>query len=278
MVPRVSVIVPTRNRPGDIRRMLDGLSRNAHLDAIELILVDDGSTTPLTLDESQRVCATRILRNAEGLGPTFSRNHAVTQAAGEIVAFLDDDAVPVPDWIDVMLNAFEHGADAVTGPVLRFDAGLLSRARQARYDKRYAPLRTGTAVRFFTGGNSAVRRELFNRIGGFTSGAVGGDNAIAGDLADIGARVTFLRPMKIMHRNSKGMAQAMRNAYASGRARSESAALGPAIRDLVTGDSAVGKRIDERVLNQLLGGLHFCGIVGGHLTKRSAGGLRVSPR
>lgn len=269
MSPKVSVIVPTRDRPHDIARMLDALMRNDHLDKIELILIDDGSRTTLVPDTSSVGFPIKILRNALPKGPTVSRNRGVAVADGEIVAFLDDDAIPVPDWMDVIITAFEGGSNAVTGPILRFDSGLLSRARQARYNARYDRLSDGDVVGFFAGGNSAISKSMFERIGGFTSREVGGDNAVVADLAQIGSTVTFLRRMKILHRNSKGAYAAIFNAYASGLARASQVNVGSAIWDWCKGRSAVGERIDEMALNMALGALHITGLMCGRVLHRN---------
>ncbi|WP_405117530.1 glycosyltransferase (plasmid) [Phaeobacter sp. BS23] len=248
--PIISIIVPTRDRVSDVIRMLEGLALNVHLDTVEVILIDDGSEARLSKRDLPDLVPLRILRNDQSIGAARSRNRAAEVSRGKILAFLDDDAVPVPDWIDEILRAFESGFHAMTGPVLRFDRGVVSRARQARYDARYLALSDLQPVNFFAGGNSAVTRQLFNEVGGFTNAGVGGDNALVADLSSRGVEVVFLRKMKILHRNSKGLVTAMKSAYAAGRNRVPDQSTGALIGGFFRSHNAVGSRFDEKLLNQ----------------------------
>jgi glycosyltransferase involved in cell wall biosynthesis len=71
---------------------------------VEVIVVDDGSPTPLTLPAHPRL---RVLRNDVSLGPAAARNRGIEEAAGRWTAMLDDDDIWVPEKIERQLAAAE---------------------------------------------------------------------------------------------------------------------------------------------------------------------------
>lgn len=112
--PSVTVIICTRNRLEALDACLDALSRQACAPT-EVLVVDNG-----TMQEAADVCARRGARYAREPRPglCFARNTGVRLAAGDIVAFIDDDAVPDAAWLDALLGGFtEPSIAAVTGTI-----------------------------------------------------------------------------------------------------------------------------------------------------------------
>ena len=103
-----------------------------------------------------------------------ARNVGVRAAAGQIVAFIDDDAVPEPTWLDALLEAFSDSSiAAATGPVLGRNGislqwGPLAVNRLAK-DIPIEPDRDLPEgfVRKLQGTNMAIRRKVFEDLGGF---------------------------------------------------------------------------------------------------------------
>ncbi|MFH8337443.1 glycosyltransferase family 2 protein [Streptomyces sp. AM6-12] len=259
---RISVVIPTRNRAADLRRCLDGLAECAQrlpvgLTLHQVVVVDDASTTPdATAPARDSDLPVVLLRNPDRLGAGASRRRAVDVADGDVLAFLDDDAVPRGDWLTV---AAEVDADrpAVTGRVLGFDAGLVPRARQARYDARYQGLREGTPVDFFACGNGAVLTSAFHGVHGFSNEGVGGDNSLARSLGRAGTPVRFHPHLVIAHRNGKGWSAALRNAWSAGTDHPQRMTASDLLA--VARNSAVGDDPAVRELNRALGVLHALG-------------------
>ncbi|MER5891328.1 glycosyltransferase family 2 protein [Streptomyces sp. NPDC001941] len=214
---RVSVVVATRNRPTDIRHLLTSIVAHDNGTVHEVVLVDDASDAPLTVDDADRPFPVRILRNARCLGAAASRNLAAREATGDVLAFLDDDARPLPDWFHVLDSALTPDRAAVTGRVLPFDSSIVARARQYRYEVRYDKHPEYSPVTFFAGGNSAVWTDRFLAADGFPDVVTASDNGLVERLADSGGQVFFVPALRIAHRNSKGAGIAFREAWRAGR-------------------------------------------------------------
>lgn len=109
----LSVVVCTYNRRDYLERCLEYLTFQSN-DSFEVIVVDgpsdDGSAE---LIESYRG-RIKIARNPER-NLSKSRNIGIDLAAGDIVAFIDDDALPFDDWVDQVLRAYNQRPLTVAG-------------------------------------------------------------------------------------------------------------------------------------------------------------------
>ncbi len=99
--PRLSVCICTHNRPDDVRRCLEGLRAQTVLPAALDILVIDSASAPAAAaalaDVAAGVGAARLLR-LDRPGLSLARNAGAAAARAPWIAYLDDDAVPAPDW------------------------------------------------------------------------------------------------------------------------------------------------------------------------------------
>jgi len=123
-VPFVSVVIPTRDRPELLRRTLDSvLACDYPADRLEVLVADnvpsDDGTRSL-VDELARgdERLSYLLAPRPGSGP--ARNDGVARARGEIVAFVDDDAVADRHWLAELVAGFDaaHCVMCVTGLVV----------------------------------------------------------------------------------------------------------------------------------------------------------------
>ena len=216
---RISVVVPTIGRPHDLDQCLRAIGAADNGSLHEIIVVDDGAEQPVeTASALSHRCRVTVLRNEQRRGASLSRNLAAEFATGDVLAFVDDDARMLPDWFDVATAEMTGDRAAITGRVLPFDSGLVSRARQWRYDKRYQLLPAGAEVDFLAGGNSLVRRAAFLAAGGFPDQPTAGDNALVPRLRAEGGRCCFVPGLRILHRNGKGLVTAAREAWRAGAA------------------------------------------------------------
>src|SRR2546425_1013422 len=109
--PRVSVVVCTHNGARTIRDCCEGLRRLDYPD-LEVIVVDDRSTdaTAAVVQEY----AFRLIRTANR-GLASARNTGLLVASGEIIAYLDDDAYPDPQWLTYLAATFMSATHAAVG-------------------------------------------------------------------------------------------------------------------------------------------------------------------
>ena len=103
--PRVSVVVATCGRSGMLRTLLDALEAQTFDRAqFEVVVVDDASPddTWSVLTDAAATSPLRLvgLRLGANSGAGAARTAGVGQARGSVVAFTDDDCVPVADWLE----------------------------------------------------------------------------------------------------------------------------------------------------------------------------------
>lgn len=108
----VTVIVPVKDNPTGLRRLLDALAHTASPDEIaEILVVDDGSADPVVAD------GTKVLRHAESRGPAAARNTGLAAARTELVVFCDSDMAPAePGWITALAAHFTDPGLALVAP------------------------------------------------------------------------------------------------------------------------------------------------------------------
>lgn len=91
--PLISVVLPTRNRPGRLPGALSSVLGQTYR-RLEVLVVDDASAMPAEQVIGQAGCADpriHVLRFEQPVGASAARNAAFKQAAGDVIAFLDDD-------------------------------------------------------------------------------------------------------------------------------------------------------------------------------------------
>jgi GT2 family glycosyltransferase len=165
--PRVSVVVPTYNRPVRLARLLESLrAQTLPPDRFEVIVVDNGSgpETAATLEDQQRRggLALRSIRHGATIGPAGGRNAGWRAARAPLVAFTDDDCRPQERWLEAGIAAAEsHPGAIVQGPTRPDPAehashGLLSHTLKI---ERLGPQ--------FETCNIFYPRSLLEAVGGF---------------------------------------------------------------------------------------------------------------
>lgn len=107
-MPRVSVIIPTHNRPALLAESLASLREQTMTDW-EAIVVDDASSPPVTIEEmDQRI---RVLHHSDSQGGAAAKNTGINNANGEILAFLDDDDLYAPIYLEKAINMLDRNPD-----------------------------------------------------------------------------------------------------------------------------------------------------------------------
>jgi glycosyltransferase involved in cell wall biosynthesis len=117
--PTYSVVIPARNAERSLPRVLAALARQEPA-PLEVIVVDDASTdgtAAVAAAHGARVVSTEGRRFAGG-----ARNTGWEAARGDLVVFLDSDAVPTPSWGAGLVRAATEFPGAIVGCARRFTA------------------------------------------------------------------------------------------------------------------------------------------------------------
>jgi GT2 family glycosyltransferase len=175
--PAVDVVIATYNRPDALMTCLEALCNQSHRD-FRVIVVDDASPV-----DSETVVRERFSRRLDLLwlrlpqngGPAFARNAGVAAGSAPLVCFVDDDVVASPGLLVAHCAALRDGQrravsigplraprDWKPTPWNRWEAKTLEREYRRMTQGEYAP----TWRQLFTG-NAMLRREDFERVGGF---------------------------------------------------------------------------------------------------------------
>lgn len=199
--PRVSVVTPTFNRKDRLERVLDALrTQDVSPELFEQVIVDDGSSdgTGDWLKRQSLPFAIHV-ETQENSGPAAARNRGVKAARGEIILFLDDDVVPVPELIGEHLKVHqaESGDVVVLGtlsslpyypqPWIHWEQVQIEKQYRAMIRGDYAP-----SYRQFWTGNASVSRARLLEAGLFdTSFKRGEDVELGRRLAALGVDYRF---------------------------------------------------------------------------------------
>lgn len=99
-MPAVSVVIPSCNRPNLLRRAIESVFTQSYRDW-EVVVVDDRpSEETRAVAESFPERVNYVL--GESAGPSRARNRGLQAATGELISFLDDDDVMLPDNLEVL--------------------------------------------------------------------------------------------------------------------------------------------------------------------------------
>lgn len=164
--PRVSVILPVRNGADVIGPLLDALAAQRVEGGHEVILVDD-----LSRDDTAAVAeahGARVVRSPVWSGAFQARNLGLEIARGEIIAFIDADCRPAPDWLAAGVAELDRGElELVAGHIdvqLSEQPGLVERVDFARYLDQE---RTVSEGGFGATANLFTWRRIIDEVGGF---------------------------------------------------------------------------------------------------------------
>ncbi|MBA2383347.1 MAG: glycosyltransferase family 2 protein [Actinobacteria bacterium] len=172
----VSVVVCayTEARWNDLGAAVESVRRQS-APALEIIVVVDHNATLFARvrEELEGVVA---VENREERGLSGARNSGIAVASGSIVAFLDDDAVAAPDWLERLARGYaDPRVLGVGGGVEPHWLGGRPRAFPTEFQwvvgctYRGMP-ETTSRVRNIIGANMSLRRDVFVEVGGFRSG------------------------------------------------------------------------------------------------------------
>ncbi len=216
--PELAIVVPVHNAAATLPALLDALGA---LDprAAEIVFVDDAST-----DRSAALIAARghrVVTRAVRGGAAAARNLGVAASDAARILFLDADTAPPTDALErVQRGLATPGVVALVGVYRRrpLNQGFWPRykALQAEFYHRFHPV---TEISWLWGAMAAVRRDAFERAGGFDEryrGADLEDVELGRRLAAFG-RILLDRGFVVGHHFAPTLSANVRNHFQRGR-------------------------------------------------------------
>lgn len=223
---KYSFIIPVYNRPDEVDELLDSLTRQECRD-FEVVVVEDGSAVPCR-DVCDRYADRLDLHyyNKENSGPGQSRNYGAERAQGEYLIVLDSDVVLPPGYLSAVdAELAERECDAFGGPdsahpsftpvqkaisysmTSFFTTGGI-RGGKKKLDKFYP--------RSF---NMGIRRDVYERLGGFSRMRFGEDIDFSIRIFKAGCRCRLFPAAWVWHKRRTDFRKFWRQVYNSGIAR-----------------------------------------------------------
>lgn len=162
--PRISVVIPTRDRPESLRRCLEALSQQTIKNQFEVIVVDDGSANQdAVTDAVPQWPWVRLVRQTHS-GPAAARNTGVRAARGSFICFTDDDCEPRQDWAERLVGALQREADAVGGRTVSAEDNAIVRASDLVARAPSMNLGPRDALVFTPSNNLACRADVLAAV------------------------------------------------------------------------------------------------------------------
>lgn len=162
----VSVVIPVFNAQNTIAHVVQSLLSQTYSGAVEVIIVDDGSTDQ-TGEILQSFPEIRYIKQINS-GPASARNRGAADSRGDIILFTDSDCIAHKDWISQIIEGFKDcRVGAVCGSYgIANPQNLLARCIQSEISYRHRVLMP-VYPRAFGSYNVGIRREVFFSVGGF---------------------------------------------------------------------------------------------------------------
>lgn len=232
--PSVSVVIPVKDRAGELQRCLASLSTLAYpREKLQVIVVDDGSRddSPLV---ARQYGAMLVPSGGTGRGPAAARNVGASVAEGEILAFIDSDCTASEKWLAELIPLFNDQKTAAVGGLVD---GMCTASGIDRYESVMSSLSLGSRERTGNRGNDTfylpscnllVRRAAFRGVGGFEDGMhVGEDVDLTWRLRDKGWTIAYLPAGRVFHEHRSTLRSFMSRRFDYGTSEGQLQRLHP---------------------------------------------------
>jgi GT2 family glycosyltransferase len=224
-VPSFSIIVPTWNRPRELRACLGALARLDYPPScFEVIVVDDGSEPALDAKDFDQFDGRATWLRQPNAGPAAARNAGASKAQGKYLVFTDDDCMPAPGWLNGLTRAFQQAPQALVGgcTINGLPGNIYSTASQVIVDAARAYfIATHSKFQFFALNNLALPSDLFLAMGGFdVSFRTSEDRDFCDRWVGEGYRLVYAPDAVIQHRHDLTLAGFWRQHFGYGKGAS----------------------------------------------------------
>jgi len=223
---RISIVIPTYQRTDLLQLSLESLSKQTiDPNLFEVIAIDDASPNG---EEKKQIITSKTypfkfqyLEQNKG-GPAKARNLGIKKSVGEIIIFMDDDAVAHSDWVENIVKSLDTGEySAVGGITKNYKVETLSEKLLNHVGHLISPIDPITKeIIFLVTVNAAFKKKDLESVGGFDEEF----KLPSGEDMDLGFRMRKagfklgLAPTALVYHHQRDSIQSMfRNWYNYGR-------------------------------------------------------------
>jgi GT2 family glycosyltransferase len=236
---RITVVVPTFRRPDGLIRALEALAGQqdpgAPWDVVVVDNDDPPGAQPVFSALAPRFNGRALLVREVRRGASTARNAGIAAAGGEVVAFLDDDVVPVGDWLRQLVEPVLSGrCEGAGGRVLLDPAVAIPRWLGADFLGYLSAFDLGDEVHdiapdhYVLSASAAFRADALHRVGGFDPvlgprpgvPMVNDDIDLCRRVMQSGARISYVPSAVVVHdlpQQRLTRTYMVRRTYAQGR-------------------------------------------------------------
>ena len=211
-------MVASYNAGHTIADCLNGLAAQNTRRSFEVIVADSST------DQTPQIIArefpwVRLLRSSKRMYPGMARNLGVKAAIGAVIAFIDADCVPAPDWVERIARAHESARGAVGGGMVcgREDS-LIQLAYFFGEFSQWLPKAPARWIRDQPTANISYRRKLFEACGGFTDWDYCSDTDFNSGLIERGHGIWFDPAIQVRHQSPAKLGHVLKHQIIHGRA------------------------------------------------------------
>ena len=221
--PKVSIIIPTKNNLGVLKRCIESIQKKTKYKNIEIIIVDNASDKKEVTDYYKSL-SVKILTYTENFNFSKINNFAVEHSTGDLLLFLNDDTkVLDPFWLDEIVSICLQKDVGAVGPKLIFPDGGIQHAgmlflktgagfhpamRQNKnsdvYHNTVNVMKDCSAI---TGACLLTTKKIFKQVGGFDNqfDVYYGDSDLCLKIQDAGYRTVYTPFTELLHDGSSSI-------------------------------------------------------------------------
>ena len=202
MAKKLSIIIPAHNAQAYIEKTMKTVLAQKCQSQLEIIVVDDASQDKTK--ELVKKFPVELIELSQNLGAGKARNQGAKKATGEILVFLDADVYLEPGALAMIEQFFEKNPSA---------SGLVGNYTQLPADKNFCSVYhnlftvyhhqlSESQIKWFWGAMSAIRKEVFEQVGGFPEnfpGASAEDIELGFRITKAGYKIFYLPELKGVH-------------------------------------------------------------------------------
>jgi len=178
ITPSVSIVINTLNRGAVLEKTLQSLVWLRYRGDFEVIVVN-GPSTDNTQEILSRWRNKVRIADCPAANLSMSRNIGISMAQGDIIAFIDDDAIPEPEWLEQLIAAYADPSVGAVGGFVYDHTGYNFQYKYCTVDRfGNADLSATNAAPHYSfpksyniphllGCNSSFRRDVLLQVGGF---------------------------------------------------------------------------------------------------------------